>query len=161
MSTCQHTTTTSGPDYAYMAPVAVEPYTTANPVAHGNVTYTETCVRCGSERAVNANAGQIEVSPWGPDRATQEATARQIAEAARQAQEQQDRAAALALETRILSVRDDEVYLTTRPAPQARWYRIDDLEAAARQQDTGDGLVQAYAGILHLIADARCAVEAR
>ena len=47
--------------------VAVPPFTHANPVAHGGVTYIETCWGCGATREVNENAGQREFGVWGSE----------------------------------------------------------------------------------------------
>lgn len=62
--TCQHNTTSEGPHRGYTMSVAVEPYTPADPVAHGGIVYVETCRDCGAARQVAENAGHREVSPW-------------------------------------------------------------------------------------------------
>lgn len=35
-----------------------------NPVAQGNITETETCLKCGAVRETNRNAGQHETTGW-------------------------------------------------------------------------------------------------
>ncbi len=81
MSTrCTHPTTTDGEAFGYTGSVAVHPYTDEHRAAHGCSTYTETCDACGAERAVNANQGFREYSPWGPslaERAAHEERLRQ------------------------------------------------------------------------------------
>lgn len=48
-----------------------------NPMAHGNITVTETCIRCGARRAVNVNGMHREEGGWGPSRAKREQWARE------------------------------------------------------------------------------------
>lgn len=64
-NSCKHLETSYGRPYPFFWSVAHEPYTSENPRAHGNVSYTETCACCGATRAVNSNGGTTEVSPWG------------------------------------------------------------------------------------------------
>ena len=61
---CQHTHTLSGRVQGYSGSVSVYPYTDENRAAHGCVTYVETCLDCRQTRAVNANGGHREYSPW-------------------------------------------------------------------------------------------------
>jgi len=57
-----------GPDRCFNGSVAHEPLTHENPAAHGNISWTEQCDRCGARRTVNGNQGFTEYSPWGhPD----------------------------------------------------------------------------------------------
>ena len=35
-----------------------------NPIARGNITVTETCLKCGARRETNRNAGQMETTGW-------------------------------------------------------------------------------------------------
>jgi hypothetical protein len=35
-----------------------------NPIAQGNITETETCLKCGAVRETNRNAGQSETTGW-------------------------------------------------------------------------------------------------
>jgi len=59
-----HHTHQVGPDRCFYGSVAEEPFTHENPAAHGNVSWTEECDRCGARRAVNSNQHFVEVSPW-------------------------------------------------------------------------------------------------
>ncbi len=76
---CQHGETTSGAERPYITSVSVHPFTDENPRAHGWVTYTQTCDDCGAERAVNANQGHAEFSPWGPSTAERRRREREAA----------------------------------------------------------------------------------
>ena len=64
MKTCKHLRTEDGPERCYSGSVAVHPYTAENRAAHGCVTWVETCLECGAERAVNGNYGHREYGPW-------------------------------------------------------------------------------------------------
>ena len=63
-----------GPDCPFSGSVAVEPYECRG--AHGCITYTEECSRCGARRSVNQNQRYVEVAPWGPSRDAREQAAR-------------------------------------------------------------------------------------
>jgi len=67
MTKCTHRHTRQvGPDRCFQGSVAEEPLTHENPAAHGNITWTEQCDRCGSRRAINSNQRFVEYGPWRP-----------------------------------------------------------------------------------------------
>ncbi len=47
-----------------------------NRAAHGNVTNTDECVRCGARREQNINGHHVETGPWGPSLAERQAAHR-------------------------------------------------------------------------------------
>lgn len=59
-----HHTHQVGPDRCFYGSVAEEPFTHENPAAHGNVSWTEECDRCGARHSINSNQGSLEFSPW-------------------------------------------------------------------------------------------------
>lgn len=135
----------------YCGSVAVEPYTTPNPAAAGNITYIEQCLDCGMERAVNCNQRHEEYSPWGKSRAQLDAEESARQRKAREAAEDkavQDRAC------QVESVDERDGYHTlVRLTIAGR--RVDvlqyQIEEAARQIDNGDGLVPFYRGLLRAV----------
>ena len=150
MTKCQHERTTEGTHYCYVGSVAVHPYTDENRVAHGNITYTETCLLCGSERAVNENAGQHEYSTWGPTRAQREEQERRAQERREAEQLQKEDAAVAAQRAHILDVCADSALVSVAGRP-AKWLYLDDIRAASQQTDNGDGLVPFYRGLRRAI----------
>lgn len=66
--THQHRVTQTSEPRGFTAPVAVHPYTEANPSAHGGVEIVEVC-ECGYERRVLENGPHREFSPWRPSEA--------------------------------------------------------------------------------------------
>lgn len=151
MAKCEHERTRAGDAYGYTCSVAHEPYTHENRAAHGNITYTETCLDCGAERAVNCNQVHVEFSPWGADRATREESGR----IERQAAERKRRQALLAAgretmrktRTSVVAVRDSHLLISKGGAHQ--WIALEEIRKAARQPDDGDGLVPYYTALFH------------
>lgn len=58
---CQHAHVTAGDDRCFVGCVAPRD---CEPVAHGNITRTESCEDCGGERRLNLNGGREEASGW-------------------------------------------------------------------------------------------------
>lgn len=146
MSNCKHTKTTSGRDYGFTGPVAVEPYTYENRAAHGGITYTVTCSDCGAEKQVNSNGNHIEESPWGPSRASREAQAKREWDAKVSAQHKKfPILAATNTAVRHVTLAGD---IQIERDGRIIYARKSEVEAAAKQEDIGDGLPQYYAAIL-------------
>ena len=171
MSKCDHTKTHQiGPDTCFNGPVAVEPYTTENRVAHGNITYTEECVTCGARRAVNANAGQNEYGPFGESREQREAQERrQERRNVEIAAEKRRAADAVIVERHGVSIvdinlreageggSDRQVLLLVGGAQQ--WIALSEIRRAARQRDVGDDLVPLYRGLAAMIDERTAALR--
>lgn len=154
--TCKHERTHQhGDDRAFVFPVAVSPYTEENRAAHGGISWTEECDKCGSRRAVNQNQHHIEVGPWGLPRIEREAAEAREAEA-RCAQEQADAKFVAARVTHLwVDVRDESrVVVTMRDGARVE-VKIADAASAATQPDNGDGLVPFYRGLGRLIQAAQ------
>ena len=78
---CSHEKTRERYTVGFCGAVSVWPQTDSNPAAHGNITVSVECVRCGARRSENINGHHIEVSPWRGSRAEREATIRAAREA--------------------------------------------------------------------------------
>lgn len=159
-NTCTHEHTTSGRDYAYTGSVAVAPYTNENRAAHGCITYTETCSACGAQRAVNANQCHYEYGTWGPTLAQRQADERRAAERKAAKQREADLAVVRRLHVRItdLDLRragrpGERVIRMVRDGRDEQPVSLHDIQAAASQEDTGDGVVPFYRGLLALVED--------
>lgn len=148
MATCKHTQTVDGTDYGYTGSVAVHPYTDENRAAHGCITFSQTCRVCGAERAVNANQGHREYSPWGPSAAERERAERRAAYEARRASEDHEDALIRQHQVRIL--RTGQYVVQVSVDGRAVWAERNEIEAAADQ--SGD-LGAFYRGLRRAIAD--------
>lgn len=60
--TCKHRETVAGNDRPFAGSVAAPGH--ENPAAHGNISYEETCSRCGATRRLNLNQRHVEYGPW-------------------------------------------------------------------------------------------------
>lgn len=63
---CRHAETreVEGTTRGFSGSVAVAPYTSENPAAHGCVTCQEECAECGARRSLNVNQRHVEYGPW-------------------------------------------------------------------------------------------------
>lgn len=144
MSKCTHIHTTAGRHYGFCGSVAVYPYTDENRAASGCITYTETCRDCGAKRSVNANQRHYEYSPWGPSSAEQEASARRERESAERALLACGEQMLREHRVHIIRITDTQVQLEMDGQVPSRYLSTAAIDAAAAQQDTGDGLVPFY-----------------
>lgn len=123
----------------------------ANRAAHGGITYTQTCCKCGAERPVNQNQHHYEYGPWGPDLATREEADRQRRAKELQEREATEDAAVKAAGIEVVKVvggGEQQVQVGVRRNHQMHLLRLSEIEEAANQEDNGDGLVPTYRGIL-------------
>lgn len=162
---CKHTPVRIGNDRAFTGSVAVQPYTEENPCAHGNITFTEECTRCGAQRSVNVNGRHREYGPYGPTRARRDDLERREAARKRNEQESMARKAALAAGFELIDANlgrlqadgsglADNRSVSLRVRGKCISVSLADIRAAASQEDNGDGLVQIYSGVLLIIGDA-------
>lgn len=156
MKSCTHESTHDVADSVrcYSGSVAVEPLTHENRAAHGNTSSVEECDHCGAHRMVNSNQRHVEVSPWGPDRATRERCEREAADKERERVEASEDLIVAARGARIVGVRQRSGYhtmvdLTIAGAPRS--VPLWQIQEAASQVDDGDGLVPFYRGLLRAI----------
>jgi len=146
---CQHTHHAQiGPDRCYHGSVA-DTSDAENPIARGNISITVECRDCGAQRRENSNAGRVELGPWGPSRAERDAAERAEMAAAKQRQREVDAAVADGCFSSILVHADDTDLITVvlRRDGSRHVMTRSQITAAAEQDDTGDGLVQAYRGL--------------
>lgn len=150
---CRHESTheVPGSTCCFSGPVNVEPYTSENRAAHGNIQYVQECDRCGSRRAVNVNQSFAEYAPWGPDAEERRREERREAERIRQEQEAREDAILAEQEIAVVGRHEREgyhaiIHLTVRGERMhvEEWK----IKQAANQEDTGDGLVPKYRAIL-------------
>jgi len=62
---CTHKSYTSGREHCFRGPVAQGD--NQNQMAHGGISYIETCSSCGAKRSVNQNGLHVEEGSWDSD----------------------------------------------------------------------------------------------
>lgn len=151
---CKHENTKTIATYAYNCSVAEYPHTHENRAAHGNITECEECISCGARRLANVNQRHCEFSAWGASRAEREAADQHRDEQLRIDQEAGEDEA---LRVSGLSLRkvcaSGDIQLIRRVGQKKYLVEacLDDIIAAAKQHDNGDGLVQAYKALIRKI----------
>lgn len=148
---CTHEHTTAGVDRGFAGPVVTGDR--ENRAAHGCVTYTETCDRCGAQRQTNQNQCHLERGSWGPSRAEREAEERRRQERLRREREALEDASVAEHQVVIVDVTETSVLMYLRGQQHAERYQLHQIRAAASQPDNGDGLVPFYRGLLRAVED--------
>lgn len=128
--------------------VAVHPHTDENPSAHGGITKTQECVRCGARRDVNVNQNHIEHGVWGPARDEREAQERRETEQKRADHERRCRQAAIDAGVKIVGVNSDNSVNISVKGTAPRVLTLDEIRQAAEKFDAGDELTSSYKGML-------------